>query len=75
MESLADKIPTFLTTQQVADIIGRSRRTLEKDRLEGSGPPFHKFGRRVLYKLEDVLAWAESCRRTSTSDPGPDREV
>jgi hypothetical protein len=26
----------------------------------GGGPPYHKFGRTVLYRWSDVLAWAEA---------------
>jgi len=26
----------------------------------GGGPPFQKFGQRVLYRAEDLLAWAEA---------------
>ena len=25
----------------------------------GGGPPYHKFGRRVLYRWSDAVAWAE----------------
>lgn len=63
-------IPDFITTNKVAEITGRSPRTVEKDRLTGSGPPFYKFGRRVLYRLDEVLEWTSSRRRRSTADPG-----
>ena len=35
----------LLTVAQVSEIIGRSISTLEKDRLEGNGPPYVKMGR------------------------------
>lgn len=63
-------IPEFISTEKLAEITGRSPRTVEKDRLIGSGPPFYKFGRRVLYRLDEVLDWTSSCRRRSTADPG-----
>ena len=37
----------------------------------GGGPPFRKFGRRVLYRWGDLLAWAEdrcSAPRCTTSE-------
>jgi len=61
----------FLSTTQAAGLLGLSPRTLEKWRINGGSPPFHKFGRRVLYSREDLEYWAAACRRKSTSDPGP----
>jgi predicted DNA-binding transcriptional regulator AlpA len=64
------EIPKYIDSETVAKLTGRSRRTVEKDRLTGFGPNFYKLGRRVLYRLDEVLAWIEKGRRTSTSDPG-----
>ena len=50
---------------------GRSKKTMERWRWEGKGPKFHKFGRSVLYSKADLDAFIDSCRRHSTSDPGP----
>jgi len=52
----------------VADYLGLSERTMERLRLEGRGPVYCKFGRRVMYRWADVLAWAEAQRRTSTHE-------
>ena len=38
----------FLTPNETAEILRTSVRTLERTRLEGTGPRFVKFGRRVL---------------------------
>src|SRR5262249_56538544 len=32
-------------------------------------PPHHKFGRRVVYSRDDLLAWTQAQRRQSTSEP------
>ena len=51
-----------------------SPRTLEKWRVTGDGPPFHRWGSgrgRVFYSRRDLDAWAASRWRRSTSDPGP----
>jgi hypothetical protein len=58
----------FMCQEATAELLGLSKRTLERFRLEGYGPPFRKFGRRVLYARSDVLSWADAQRRTSTSD-------
>ena len=61
---------SFAPQRAVAEFLGLSERTMERLRLEGRGPAFRKFGRRVLYQWRDVLAWADAQRRTSTSDRG-----
>ncbi len=55
-------------TRRAAELLGMSRRTLEKWRGEGNGPPFLKLGRRVLYATADLEAWVRSRRRRSTSE-------
>ncbi len=60
----------YLTTRQAAEYLNLSPRTMEGFRVRGGGPEFHKFGRKVLYRSDDLELWAESRKRTSTSDPG-----
>ncbi len=60
--------PSNVDTRQAAELIGMSRRTLEKWRGEGTGPPFLKLGRRVLYSVADLEEWLRSRRRYSTSE-------
>jgi excisionase family DNA binding protein len=60
--------PFFLTVKEAADLLRVSEITLSRWRLEGCGPPFRKFGRRVLYARCDVLAWADARQRWSTSE-------
>jgi hypothetical protein len=46
-----------------------SRHMLAKLAVEGTGPPFHKWGRVVLYPINELDRWAEarlSALRTST---------
>lgn len=48
-----------------------SPKTLASMVTRGGGPPYHKFGRAVLYRWSDVLAWAEgrlSSARNRSSD-------
>jgi len=60
----------FLSTPQAAELLGISRKTLEKWRLVGGGPAFRKVGRLVRYTSDDLQNWLDSRRRVSTSDPG-----
>ena len=46
-----------------------SPRTLEKQRVIGGGPKFRKFGRRVMYAVADLDAWADQRSYEATSDP------
>lgn len=68
MEPPTGTRPTFLNNQEAAEFLRLSPRTLEKQRVQGGGPPYRKFGARVLYSLTDLEAWALDRRRLSTSD-------
>jgi len=57
IETLNRANPRFLTEKQVADLICQSVRTIQKWRMTGHGPAFHKFGQSVRYHQTDVLAW------------------
>jgi hypothetical protein len=59
----------YLTNDEAADYLRLSPRTLEKQRVFGSGPKFRKFGRRVMYAVADLDAWAADRSFESTSDP------
>ena len=60
---------TFLTTHEAAPLVGLTFRTLDRYRVSGEGPPFHKFGGRVLYSRFDLAAWAKARdRRRLTGD-------
>lgn len=59
----------FLSNAEAAQFLNLSPRTLEKQRVIGGGPPFRKFGRRVLYAVTDLQAWANERICESTSDP------
>ena len=49
----------FLSTREAADMLRMSMRTLARWRMRGNGRGYHKFGRRVLYRLRDVKEWAD----------------
>jgi excisionase family DNA binding protein len=54
----------LLTQDEAAEYLRVSPRTLQRWRTEaGMGPPWHRAGRRVLYKQRDLDAWLEQQRR------------
>ena len=59
----------YLTNDEAADYLRLSPRTLEKQRVIGGGPRFRKFGRRVMYAVADLEAWADARSFEMTSDP------
>ncbi len=48
----------YLDNRQAAHYLKLSPRTLDRLRLTGQGPRFRKFGRRVIYAIEDLEVWA-----------------
>lgn len=58
----------FFTESQAAEIVCQSVRTLQKWRVTGFGPNFHKFGRSVRYGRYELAQWIDSRRRNHTSD-------
>jgi hypothetical protein len=62
-----------LRTAEAGRFLGLSGRTLEKHRTYGTGPTYRKIGGRVVYTVDDLQAWAELGRRSSTSEVRRDR--
>ena len=60
----------YLNTREAAAWLNLSPRTLDRYRVSGDGPVFHRFGGRVRYQVVDLEAWAGARRRVSTSDDG-----
>jgi hypothetical protein len=66
----SNKLPKrYLTNKEAAEFLNLSPRTLNKQRVYGGGPLFHKFGRRVVYGIADLEAWASTRACERTSDP------
>jgi len=59
----------FLNNEEAARFLNLSPRTLEKHRVIGDGPRFRKLGRRIVYAVGDLEAWADARACESTSDP------
>lgn len=68
---MCDKLDQLLTDRDVEALTGRSRSTLQKDRVAGSGIPFVRIGRLVRYRPADVaeyLARLPVYRSTTEAD-------
>lgn len=55
--------PRYVTTRQLADILGVSVVSLELWRRQGRGPAYIRLGRAVRYDMADVETWVASQRR------------
>jgi predicted DNA-binding transcriptional regulator AlpA len=58
----------YLTQEEAAQFTRLSPRTLERMRLNGTGPKYTKAGRRVIYSRESIRLWLEKRTYQSTSD-------
>ena len=59
----------ILRTPEAAQYLGLSPSTLEKKRLDASGPAYFQLGGRAVgYDKAELDAWIDRQRRTSTSD-------
>jgi hypothetical protein len=63
-----EDLPLLLTPAQLAGLLGRSERTLERERSDGVGVPFVKFGNRIYYFREAVLESLRARTYTSTAE-------
>ena len=59
---------TKLNVPEAAAMLRVSKSWLDKKRLDGGGPEYHKFGRRVVYNSRDLENWAARNKRRHTSD-------
>jgi predicted DNA-binding transcriptional regulator AlpA len=57
-----------LTVKETAAYLSVSKSWLDKRRLDGNGPAYLKFGRRIAYDLVDLENWAANNRRRNTSE-------
>lgn len=62
------QFPVFFTVKETAEILRVAPVTLGRWRVEGVGPPYRKFGRKVIYGQADLIAWADAQTHQSTSE-------
>jgi predicted DNA-binding transcriptional regulator AlpA len=61
----------YLNQSESAMFLRISERTLERWRIEGQGPRFRRFGRRIVYAKTDLETWADDRCYQSTSATEP----
>lgn len=81
-----DHTPTLIDERRLAEMTGRSVRTVQADRLRGRGIPFIRLGRSIRYDLEVVKRyfadhtvatdsgdeqWPAPCARPAPPPRGP----
>lgn len=54
---------TYITTKEAAALLNCSTRTLERYRQHHQGPRFHKYGRCVRYRRDDLDRFVQEHRR------------
>lgn len=57
----------WIDERAVSEMTGRALPTLRNDRFLGRGLPYTKMGKSVRYSIDDIVAYMEA-RRISTSD-------
>ena len=61
-------VGSLMRVPTAAAYIGHSTSTLAKMRMRGTGPPYIKTARLVLYDQRDLDAWLTARKRISTSE-------
>lgn len=56
----------YLTQPEACVWLKVKKSTLEKWRIEGTGPVYREHGGIIVYHIDDLTAWSEEQRRTKT---------
>jgi hypothetical protein len=67
-DNSTDSEELFYTERELADRWKISVKALQKWRLTGDGPTFHKIGRSVRYALQEIEVFEQAQRCDSTSN-------
>ena len=59
----------LLTSDQATEFLNVGSQTLAQWRSKGGGPTFLRYGRRVMYRKSDLLAWLAEREYQNTSQP------
>ena len=54
---MSEQLPQYLTEQEIASRLRWSPASLRVLRCRRQGPPWHKIGRSVRYREDEVAAW------------------
>ena len=69
MENNENKVSEtrYITEAQLENITQRSRKSWQRDRVNGTGPNFIRCGGKILYDMRDIEAWMDERKFQSTS--------
>lgn len=68
---MTDQLPKLLRASEVAEWLGLTEAALAQDRHRGEGLPFVRFGTRIRYRLDDLLAYVNENTTVPSPDPAP----
>jgi hypothetical protein len=58
-----EKTVRHITQQELAIRWNKSKGTIERYRADGKGPQYLRIGGRVIYRIEDIEVFEQSCLR------------
>lgn len=61
------ELPYLLSEDELARLLNRSVRTLQRRRRRGQSPPFTKHGKQILYRRDSALAYYAGVDEPSTA--------
>jgi hypothetical protein len=67
-------LPDFLTQEEAAAELKVCKRTLDRWRRLGEGPPITRLGRRILFRRSSSQAWLRARERHAHSDDDTDEK-
>ena len=59
---MSNQIKELLNEKEVQREFGINARTLQRERVYQSGIPYHKIGKRVRYRIEDIEKFLQQCK-------------
>ena len=59
---MSNQTKELLNEKEVQREYGINARTLQRERIYNSGIPYHKLGRRVLYRRSDIEEFLSVCK-------------
>jgi hypothetical protein len=62
-DQTSDILAGYAPEDQIAEARGVVKRTLRLERQRGSGPPFVKMGKQILYPIEGFRDWLKANER------------
>ena len=60
----AERNGVLMTESEAGDYLGVTKRNMERMRYAGTGPIVTQIGRLIRYRVADLDAFIEKCRRT-----------